>query len=201
MKKALSLTTSVVIVILIGFVLWGIFYLISPAPEAKNPVKPVIKEQTYVPEQDGTLLQEMLVVANDDEFAKTVSIKYSTDLNSYEDGATIRTFDEKKNAHPQILVRAGLSSDQQRRTVAHEYLHAAFTRIPNQDSVIAEVESLYANDGYMRQRMASYISGGRLNSSELFSVYCTESSDAYLTVAVVTACNQMIDRSTLVFVR
>lgn len=210
MKKALSLLTTAAILTIIGVGLWLIFGMLAPDQPAPSPApqKPVEKPYVYVPKQDKDLLKVLLSVAKDDEFAKTIAIK---EVDSFKDAGNVTTrdklagqagdiFDKKGVNHPIIYVKSGLSTADKRRIVAHEYLHVAYGRIPNQDSVIKALKTLYDSDAAMQQRLADYRTDGYL-VSEYFSYYCTESSDGYLSATVLKACNKMIDRSKLQFVR
>lgn len=195
MKKALLL-----LVIGVGLLL---IYFVGTKNEqpAPAPVTPTKKPYVYKPEQDKHLRSVLLAVAEDDTFAKTIAIKYSNDLEDLERGVSTEIFDKNKVNHPQLYIAPGLGATQERTTVAHEYLHVAYGKAPNQDAVIADLNALYANDAYMQQRMAAYVARGIFSPTELFSVYCTESSDSYLTATVLRACNTLIDRSSLTFSR
>ena len=63
-----------------------------------------------------------------------------------------------------------------------------------------KLEVLLANDPAMQKRVEPYVKIDRLNNSELFSIYCTESTDSYI-LPILDECNKYIDRSKLVLTR
>lgn len=82
---------------------------------------------------------------------------------------------------------------------AHEYLHhVRFTVLDDKtkQKLTSDLIAMYGNDDYMHKRMKEYANAdaGILQPTELFSYYCTESSDRYLRRYVLDACKAYIDR-------
>jgi len=109
-----------------------------------------------------------------------------------------------------IRIKRVLPAGESPRTIlAHEYMHYVWTKHTQQerDVLSAELESIYSNDVPMQHRMKGYISDHNLTegsegfSNELHSIYCTESSDAFLTTPILDECNKWIYRPALTFVR
>lgn len=88
-------------------------------------------------------------------------------------------------------------------SVAHEYLHHAYYGLDGatRARLDSELMSLYSSDIGMQKRMESYINMNTFRATELFSIYCTESSDQYMTEFVLEKCNKHIDRSVLHLLR
>lgn len=91
--------------------------------------------------------------------------------------------------------------------LAHEYIHHYQSyKMSDQELKTLQKEAyrLYDNDAGMQYRMRWYdakeLSEYRY-ANELIAIYCTESSDNIITAYLVQACNNMIDRSKLVFIR
>ncbi|MNU11891.1 hypothetical protein D3C72_2601010 [compost metagenome] len=60
---------------------------------------------------------------------------------------------------------------------------------------------MYGNDELMQRQVESYADTQTLQPTELFSYYCTGSSDTYLSSYVLSECNKYINRSALQFAR
>lgn len=107
------------------------------------------------------------------------------------------------------ILRSGSKSQTPEIVLAHEYLHYKWSRYTQaeRDSLSVQFESLYSSDSQMHARMQPYIDndhlvvGSQEFSNELHSVYCTESSDKYLSQPVLAECNRWINRSAITFLR
>lgn len=107
-------------------------------------------------------------------------------------------------AYSDITIKRGLSVANERATVAHEYLHHVwFTTLDDvtKQRLTSDLITIYGGDPQLRQRSKFYSDSGALQPTELFSMYCTESSDVYLTEYILTECGKYIRRSTLTFQR
>lgn len=92
---------------------------------------------------------------------------------------------------------------QKNRTIAHEYLHHVWYTVMSKSerNVLAvELNALLEKDLAMQKRVQGYIDRGFMNDSELFTIYCTESSSSYI-LTIVDECDKYIDRSQLVLTR
>jgi hypothetical protein len=103
------------------------------------------------------------------------------------------TYSDYKKA---ITVKAGGSD--QRRILAHEYLHYVWYRdsLESDSALVTELTSFYNRSPGLQDRMVNYDSGMR-RPTEFFSYVCTEWSDRWLTSYVLEKCNHYIDRSKL----
>lgn len=100
-----------------------------------------------------------------------------------------------------MTVRRGLDVEEQRRTVAHEYLHHVWYAklTPTlRNTLTSHLNAMLATDEYMQEYEEQYRDSGGLIPTELFSFYCTEVSDSKLVQFVLDQCNRFIDRSQLV---
>lgn len=98
-----------------------------------------------------------------------------------------------------VQVAQGLEPEQEKTTLTHEYLHYIWSKVMTVDDRIElddKLQALLANDLAMQKRVEPYVKIDRLNNSELFSIYCTESTDSYM-LSIVEDCNKYIDRSKL----
>ena len=102
-----------------------------------------------------------------------------------------------------IIMKEGVREDRELATLAHEYLHYIWLEVMTEDKRVelsGKLEALYAQDKDMQKRMQVYKDRGLLSPTELFSIYCTESTDSYM-LTIVDECNKYIDRSKLVLTR
>ena len=170
---------------------------------SKNP--DAIKPPTV---QDSNLMQVIADVGGDPEKLNNVSISYVSD---YEDGFKdqageyIPHTDSKGNfSYGSITIKQGLSPEEERVLVAHEYLHHVWESQLDQTTqhdLTSQLMTMYGRDDWFKNRIATYSDTNMLIPTELFSYYCTESSDPYLTTYVSGECNKYISRSALQFVR
>jgi hypothetical protein len=93
-------------------------------------------------------------------------------------------------------------------TLAHEYLHSVWIKMPQQDKdyLTVQLNDLYTGDEFMRNRMKIYLEEGLQPgtiefANELHSIYCSDISDPYLSKPVLDECNRWINRSALTFLR
>jgi len=103
-----------------------------------------------------------------------------------------------------LQIKRGLDYESEKVAVAHEYLHHIwFAKMDAQTiaNLTSELIALYGEDIWMQERVASYAETGTLQATELFSYYCTESSDRYLTQYVLDQCNTYILRDNIQLVR
>lgn len=91
--------------------------------------------------------------------------------------------------------------------LAHEYLHYVWDKkmTPEEKTTLTtQLTNLYNGDYGMSGRMSKYTYltvGSQDFATELFSIYCTESSDGYLSPEVLTKCNKWINRGAITFKR
>ena len=103
-----------------------------------------------------------------------------------------------------LTLKRGMTPENERIIAAHEYLHHVWFKLLDKDTkenLTAHLIGMYGNDGEMHKRVQDYVKNGTLYPTELFSYYCTESSNGYLTQYVLDQCNKYINRSTLVLQR
>lgn len=134
--------------------------------------------------------------------SKGLTIQYVDSLPSGETG--------KFDGHHTIsILRSGSKTQSMETILAHEYLHFVWSKYPQQkkDELSKALNTLYMSDKPMQERMQPYIDNEHLVvgsgefSNELHSVYCTESSDSYLSQSIISECSTWINRSALTFLR
>lgn len=99
-----------------------------------------------------------------------------------------------------LTVLKGLEYEELKRTAAHEYLHHIWFAVltdSERSELTNQLNAMYANDEYMKEYEEDYKTDGGMTPTELFSFYCTESSDANLAKYVLDMCNKFIYRSKL----
>ncbi len=97
-----------------------------------------------------------------------------------------------------MTILKGHASNEQLSTVAHEYLHHVWYAIldePTKVRITSDLITMYGNDSPAKVRAQWYSDSQSLQPTELFSIYCTESTDQYLTDFVRDQCNRYINRS------
>lgn len=167
----------------------------------KNPE--VIKPQTT---QDSQLMAVLETVGGDKDVMKDVSLNY---VDSYEVDTTNGQYQpfvtsEGDFSYGVITVKKGLDPEWEKGVVAHEYLHHVWeTQLDDATihDMTSQLMTLYGNDDWIKNRTDWYSDSNMLLPTELFSFYCTEVSDRYLTSYVLETCNTYIDRSKLTFTR
>lgn len=191
----------------LGVYIWvGIFATgLTMAFITRNPdaIKPPVA-------QDAHLMQIIADVGGDPAKLKDVSVKYVSD---YKDGFKNQAGeyssaeDSKGNfSYGTMTIKQGLDAEEEKVVVAHEYLHHIwFSELEHDQVAVRDLTSqlmtLYGQDEWFKTRVATYSDTNMLIPTELFSFYCTESSDQYLTPYVIEQCNKYINRSTLKFIR
>lgn len=147
--------------------------------------------------------------------AKQVGAKHTNDMGmryveNYPDPKRLGEYqqylyDDDSHSHGKMTVRKGISGNELKSTVAHEYLHHVwFSRLDQEtkDRLTSDLITMYGKDPFMQQRAdGHYSQRGMLAPTELFSFYCTESSDYYLTQFTLRQCNKYINRGELTMVR
>lgn len=103
-----------------------------------------------------------------------------------------------------LTVKQGTSGAVLDTVVAHEYLHHIWFKTlddTTKTKLTSDLISIYGRDPVMQERVKSYAEKQTLQPTELFSYYCTETSDKLLTPYIVSECNKYINRSALTFMR
>lgn len=109
-----------------------------------------------------------------------------------------------KFLYGEMEIKTGLDPSEFRSTVAHEYMHHIWYAVLD-DRIKRKLESdlisNYGLDPIIRNRTAEYTNNQSLHATELFSFYCTESSDMYLSQYTLTQCSKYIKRGQLMMQR
>ena len=103
-----------------------------------------------------------------------------------------------------LTVKRGLDKNEEKTMIAHEYLHHIWFAVldePTKENLTSHLITLYGKDLWMQDRVKEYSDGGILQPTELFSYYCTESTDGYLTTYIKDRCNSYVNRANLVMLR
>lgn len=177
------------IIFLFTSLLWIVWFNITPYRNVQPVISSVPPAITYT--QDPTLLGVLASVGATDISKLNIFYKEldNQDYRGFYSGDTIQ-------------IKPGLDTEQEKRTVSHEYLHYIWYSMAQ--SKIKELTSklivLYSNDNGQKYRLQNYIDINSLSPTELFSIYCTESSDSYLE-PILSDCNSYINRNSLTFLR
>jgi hypothetical protein len=181
----------------LGIIVTGSFMVIitSNPGIAKPPVN-----------RDANLMNMVNVVGGKEELLNDVSIKYVDGYeNENQQGEYQPVLDDNgKFAYGTITIKKGIDSNSEKTYVAHEYLHHIWETgldYQTQHDLTSQLMTLYGNDEWMKSRTNPYSDTSMLLPTELFSFYCTEVSDRYLSQYVLQQCNTYINRSTLLFTR
>ncbi len=143
--------------------------------------------------------------ASDDEIIK-FSTKYVNDFDTKIINDQLGLYQTYINVtdgtflYGEMHIKSGQDPSQERTMIAHEYLHHiwyAALDAETKSKLESDLISIYGNDPAIRTRTVSYTSAQTLKPTELFSYYCTESSDGYLTAYILEQCNKYINRSSL----
>lgn len=156
--------------------------------------------------RDANLMNVMRTIGGKDSLIDDVSIKY---VASYENENQLGEYlpvedNNGKFAYGTITIKQGQDSSSERTYVAHEYLHHIWETgldRQTQHDLTSQLMTLYGNDDWMKSRTDLYSDTSMLLPTELFSFYCTEVNDKYLSQYVLEQCNVYINRSTLSFMR
>lgn len=187
----------------------GLLYLTS-AEKVDEPT--VATKEAHTPSRDRNLFEKLKYIAKDHDALKDVSVTYVDGHNEeWVAGLHASVIDHETDSakHPFITVNKGYAQDEELRILAHEYMHVVWTRFGNvanyprdyRETLGKELYRLYETDAYMQERVRVYAANDRLDANELLAFYCTESSDAYISQAILDVCNNYIRRDRLTFVR
>jgi hypothetical protein len=139
--------------------------------------------------------------AIDERYVDGYNEKLTDQLGKYQAYINLTTGDF---LYGTLTVKRGQDKNQERTMIAHEYLHHVWFALidgPTKENLTSQLISLYGKDAWMQDRVKEYADSGMLQPTELFSYYCTESSDGYLTTYVKDTCNAYINRSVLTMLR
>jgi hypothetical protein len=103
-----------------------------------------------------------------------------------------------------LTIKQGTTGNVLDTLVAHEYLHHIWFKTLDSETktkLTSDLISLYGKDPVMQELVKSYAEKQTLQPTELFSYYCTETSDSLLTPYIVSECNKYINRGTLQLTR
>ena len=187
----------------LGVYIWiGIFAtgltmaLITRNPEAIKP--PVARDDAIV-----TILH---AVGGKDELIDNVSLSY---VDGYKNKDTNGEYLPVINSdgtfsYGTITIKKGIDPTYEKTVVAHEYLHHIWQSQLDEQTLhdlTSQLMTLYGNDAWIKDRTNWYADSNMLLPTELFSFYCTEVADKYLSQYVLDTCSKYINRSALVFTR
>lgn len=187
----------------LGVYIWiGIFAtgltmaLITRSPEAIKP--PVARDDAIV-----TILH---AVGGKDELIDNVSLSY---VDGYKNKDTNGEYLPVINSdgtfsYGTITIKKGIDPTYEKTVVAHEYLHHIWQSQLDEQTLhdlTSQLMTLYGNDAWIKDRTNWYADSNMLLPTELFSFYCTEVADKYLSQYVLDTCSKYINRSALVFTR
>lgn len=195
MKKFFINSTLTVLTAVSALMFWG--FMVNSTPTDK-PVDAVSVAPKAIVKQDPQLLA--LLVSLGATHTDDLNLAYEGITNEKYRGEYLHT-DEHENGS--IRIRTGLDKNQETSALAHEYLHHVWYKVmPDADrnKLWPQLNIMLENDADMKHRTTSYADTNKLSATELFSIYCTESSDGYIS-PIVDECNKYIDRSKLVFSR
>lgn len=190
--KVILIISSILATGLLGY--FGVMAFLGNLQTVPTPNQEVV---TKTVEQKVTQDPHLLAVL------KSVGATHTSRLNlSY---LTTKEVEGQRGAYNgnTVQVAQGLEPEQEKRTLAHEYLHYIWSKVMTASKRVdlnEKLETLLANDAAMQERIKRYIEIDKLNNSELFSIYCTESTDSYI-LPILDECNKYIDRSKLVLTR
>lgn len=210
-----SKTAKIIIAFVVGLLLIGliVFFFIDAEEEIDKTVRRTSRTSQVVEhepetvegiEQDPELLSILRSLGA--TALHDVSLRYADNLEEDTDGEYEEFYNESGEfSHGEVAIARGLDAEELKRTLAHEYLHHVWYAVLDENErneLTSYLIVMYGDDEYMKQyTMTDYAEDGVLLPTELFSFYCTESSDAYLHEVVLNSCNEFIDRSKLVMLR
>lgn len=187
----------------LGVYIWiGIFATgLTMALITRNPesIKPPVS-------RDENIAAILYSVGGKEELLDNVSIKY---VDKYKDESQNGEYAPVLNSdgtfsYGMITIKEGIDPTYEKTVIAHEYLHhvwqAQLDHMTLHD-LTSQLMTLYGKDPWMQNRTDWYSDTNSLVPTELFSFYCTEASDKYLSQYVLDTCNTYIDRSKLTFTR
>lgn len=192
----------------LGIIIGAGIAVIIPDPEVSTANAGIDVQQTntlFKPalQSDATINASLARVgATDTQWVETKFV-HSFDSEMIKDQAgTYQAFvDTAGNwSYGVLTVKQDTPASNLDSVVAHEYLHHVWYKALDSDTKTklgSDLISLYGNDTAMQERVKSYAENQILQPTELFSFYCTEVSDRYLTQYVLEHCSKYINRSTL----
>ena len=187
----------------LGVYIWiGIFATgLTMALITRNPesIKPPAS-------RDENIAAILYSVGGNEELLDNVSIKY---VDKYKDENQNGEYAPVLNSdgtfsYGMITIKEGIDPTYEKTVIAHEYLHHVWQAQLDQmtlHDLTSQLMTLYGKDHWMQNRTDWYSDTNSLVPTELFSFYCTEASDKYLSQYVLDTCNKYIDRSKLTFTR
>ena len=187
----------------LGVYIWvGIFATgLTMAFITRNPeaIKPPVS-------RDDSIVAILHAVGGKDELTDNVSMKY---VDGYENASTNGEYlpvlsSDGTFSYGTITIKKGINPTYEKTVVAHEYLHHVWQAQLDAQTLhdlTSQLMTLYGNDAWIKDRTNWYSDSNMLLPTELFSFYCTEVSDKYLSQYVLDTCNKYIDRSALTFTR
>lgn len=97
-----------------------------------------------------------------------------------------------------ISVRRDIPVDQQKRTIAHEYLHYIWYKnnLDSNSDLVRKLNNILGNSYNLRIRMQPYFERSAVSPTEIFSIVCTELPDEQI-AEVLQDCNKYIDTKTI----
>lgn len=199
----------------LGIILGGVIIVTTADPKIASTADAGINTQTVALPVTPTLKHEPKLMAAlgqvGVESVKHLDVRY---VEEYADKGALKNQSGEYQSfinpttgefmYGMLTVKKGLVPEELKTVVAHEYLHHIwYTEIdePTKENLTSHLITLYGNDPAMRRQLEEYANKGRLYPTELFSYYCTESSDGYLTTFILKSCNTYIDRPALTFLR
>ena len=108
-------------------------------------------------------------------------------------------YGDLKNGRP-IIVARGLPPEEEKRVLAHEYIHYIYNNsyASNSDqNLFRGLVALLGSQPYLQHRLEPYIRSGTSYIDEILAYSCTEVPDQYMDNYVLGWCNKWIDRSKL----
>lgn len=204
--KAFTKYGSLVVIIYV-FIFLSLYFSMMAYREQFSTVQgasPSLTPVVPAPVRDPALALLLQELAVDDTFASLISISY---VESYENQPEVNG-QHQTEKYPDGTRRSAITikrgTEMQPVHVAHEYLHAIWeNKLTDVEKVPlgSELKVMYAADPGFQMRAKHYIDNHKLTDSELFSIYCTESSDTYLAENILNECNKHINRSSITFAR
>lgn len=182
--------------------------VIIPDPEVSTANAGIDVQQTnalFKPtlQSDATINASLAKVgATDTQWVETKFVpSYDTETIKDQAGTYQAFIDTAGNwSYGVLTVKQDTPARNLDSVVAHEYLHHIWYKALDNDmktKLASDLISLYGNDTAMQERVKSYSENQILQPTELFSFYCTEVGDRYLTQYILEHCNKYINRSTL----
>lgn len=161
-----------------------------------------LAEKSAAPFQDPDILNRLKMVGAG--YTDQLELRYVdqfSNVKSREEGIKALFYN---NNTPKIEVLNSSKIDSNLdNTIAHEYLHYIWYDKMTEDqkaSLSSRLIVLYSSDQQAKDRMINYANANKLTPTEMFSIYCTESSDGYIE-SIVADCNKYINRSMLTLQR